>query len=78
IISKGMALERDKNRKQAARRAAGAVDRETYERQSLSRQKPWEALGMSRASWYRAGKPTPLNNETSASVLQAGNGRFLV
>lgn len=59
IISKGMALERDKNRKQAARRAAGAVDRETYERQSLSRQKPWEALGMSRASWYRAGKPTP-------------------
>ena len=69
IISKGMALERDKNRKQAARRAAGAVDRETYERQSLSRQKPWEALGMSRASWYRAGKPTPLNNETSASVL---------
>ena len=78
IISKGMALERDKDRKQAARRAAGAVDRETYERQSLSRQKPWEALGMSRASWYRAGKPTPLNNETSASVLQAGNGHFLV
>lgn len=30
IISKGMALERDKDRKQTARRAAGAVDRETY------------------------------------------------
>ena len=66
IISKGMALERDKDRKQAARRAAGAVDRETYESQSLSRQKPWEALNMSRASWYRAGKPS----ETSSSVLQ--------
>ena len=30
IISRGMALERDKDRKQAARRAAGAVSREIY------------------------------------------------
>lgn len=67
IISKGTALKRDRGRKQAARRAAGVVDRETYESQSLSRQKPWDALGMSRASWYRAGKPLI---ETSPSVLQ--------
>ena len=78
IISRDMAKERDRARKEAVRRAAGAVDRETYESQSLSRQKPWEALGMSRASWYRAGKPMPANSETSPSVLQKGNGRFLV
>jgi predicted ArsR family transcriptional regulator len=24
---------------------------------SLTRAKPWEALGMSRATWYRKGKP---------------------
>lgn len=78
IISKDMAKGRDRARKEAARRAAGAIDRETYESQSLSRQKPWEALGMSRASWYRAGKPMPADSETSPSVLQAGNGSFLV
>lgn len=58
IISPSMARERDKDRKTAARRAAGVVDRETYEAQSLSKQKPWEALGMSRSTWYRAGKPS--------------------
>ena len=71
IISTGMAAERHRDRETARRRAAGAVDRETYESQSLSRQKPWEALGMSRATWYRAGKPTAPSNETSPCVLQA-------
>ena len=71
IISKDMAKGRDRARKEAARRAAGAVDRETYESQSLSRQKPWEALGMSRRTWYRAGKPMPSERGTSPSVLQA-------
>lgn len=71
IISKDMAKERDRERQTARRRAAGAVDRETYESRSLSRQKPWEALGMSRASWYRAGKPATPASETSPSVLQA-------
>lgn len=71
IISRDMAKERDRARKEAARRAAGAVDRETYESQSLSRQKPWEALGMSRRTWYRAGKPMPSERGTSPSVLQA-------
>lgn len=77
LISKDMATlrrrERDRRRDEARRRAAGAVDRETYEANSLSRQKPWEALGMSRASWYRAGKPTPAG-ETSPCVLQAAAG----
>ena len=32
--------------------------RAEYLAQSLSRSKPWEALGVSRATWYRMGKPT--------------------
>ena len=74
LISPDISRERDRQRKEAQRRAAGAVDRATYEGNSLSRQKPWEALGMSRASWYRAGKPLPNNLETSPSVLQASQG----
>lgn len=69
LISRDMAKERDRERHTARRRAAGAVDRETYEANSASRQKPWEALGMSRASWYRASKPAA-SGETSPSVLQ--------
>ena len=34
--------------------------REDYEANAISRAKPWEALGMSRASWYRKGKPLML------------------
>lgn len=71
LISSDMAKERDRERHTARRRAAGAVDRQTYESRSLTRQKPWEALGMSRASWYRAGKPAAPACETSPSVLQA-------
>lgn len=26
---------------------------------TLSRDKPWEKLGISRATWYRRGKPNP-------------------
>ncbi len=74
LISKDMATlrrrERDRRRDEARRRAAGAIDRETYEANSVSRQKPWEALGMSRASWYRAGKPVP-TPETGSSPITA-------
>ncbi len=69
IISTDMASERDRKRKETSRRAAGAVDRKTYESRSAARLRPWEALGMSRATWYRAGKPSP-SIETSSSVLQ--------
>lgn len=57
IISTDMAKARDATRKTVARRAAGAVERAEYLARSLSKAKPWEKLGMSRASWYRAGKP---------------------
>ena len=29
---------------------------------SISRDKPWEKLGISRATWYRRGKPMPPEN----------------
>lgn len=32
---------------------------EYLEENTISREKPWEAVNMSRASWYRHGKPTP-------------------
>ena len=34
-----------------------AMPRAEYEAQSVERAKPWEALGISRATWYRRGKP---------------------
>lgn len=68
VISADLSRERDRDRATERRRAAGAMERAIYEANSLSRKKPWEALGMSRASWYRAGKPMP--GETSPSVLQ--------
>jgi len=39
------------------RRANGVKPRAAYEALSASKNKPWEAFGMSRRSWYRAGKP---------------------
>ena len=42
-----------------------SVPRAEYEANGISRAKPWEALGMSRATWYRKGKPlqAPANPE---------------
>jgi hypothetical protein len=38
-------------------RRIAAVPRAEWEANSIARAKPWEALGMSRATWYRKGKP---------------------
>ncbi|KIG47302.1 hypothetical protein PU53_24700, partial [Escherichia coli] len=63
----------DRLRDEERRRAAGQLEREAYEANSLSRQKPWEAMGMSRAKWYRLGKPSPQqNSETSPSPITNG------
>ena len=48
-----------------------AVPREEYEANSISRAKPWEALGMSRATWYRKGKPEPVQTIVRDSEAQA-------
>lgn len=45
--------ERERQRKEQIRRAQGAKPRKTYKAQSVSKAKPWEAEGISRASWYR-------------------------
>jgi predicted transcriptional regulator len=34
-----------------------AQPRAAYEANSITRAKPWEALGLSRTTWYRHGKP---------------------
>ncbi|WP_354011523.1 replication protein [Endozoicomonas lisbonensis] len=57
IISRSESRTRDRLRKEKKRRAAGVVDRATWEASALSQTKPWEALGMSRRTWYRKGKP---------------------
>lgn len=46
--------------KEARRRKAGAVTRTEYEVRSDARTKPWEAMGMSRRTWYAKGKPQPM------------------
>jgi hypothetical protein len=46
-----------RQREEARRRAVGAKPRHEYEADSVTKRRPWEALGMSRRSWYRAGKP---------------------
>ncbi|CCJ51896.1 replication protein [Bordetella parapertussis] len=70
LISSTMAAERHREREKARRRVAGAIDRETYESRSAARLRPWEALGMSRRSWYRAGKPAAPEAGTTPCVLQ--------
>jgi hypothetical protein len=41
------------------RQEKGAMSRHEYLVSSLSRLRPWKKLGMSRANWYRKGKPWP-------------------
>lgn len=63
IWSDDIRQEKERKRKEAERRAAGVRPREEYlaevKANSLKAQKPWEKLGMSRATWYRKGKPMP-------------------
>jgi response regulator of citrate/malate metabolism len=35
-----------------------AIPRAEYEANALTKSMPWAAVGMSRATWYRHGKPT--------------------
>jgi ElaB/YqjD/DUF883 family membrane-anchored ribosome-binding protein len=60
IIDADVAKDRDRARKKSARKRQ---DRQTYEANALARQKPWEAFGISRAQWYRLGRPEPESPE---------------
>lgn len=51
--------EAKRQREQERRKAAGSQPRAEYLAEQAATPKPWLALGMSRASWYRAGKPQP-------------------
>jgi hypothetical protein len=57
---------RARRRKEECRLSKGAKPRTEYEAQSLTRTKPWEALGISRATWYRLGKPTAETSPATA------------
>lgn len=50
--------EKYRRKNEARRENRANMRREDYEANSLSKKKPWEQLGMSRAKWYRLGKPT--------------------
>lgn len=58
IISPDLKRERQAQRKKDARMAAGAVSREIWlAEHTQAIEGPWLAQGMSRATWYRKGKP---------------------
>ncbi|MGJ0532409.1 MAG: hypothetical protein ACR65W_03900 [Methylocystis sp.] len=61
-------LERDRAQKETMRRAGGAQPREEYERNSASRTRPWEALGISRRTYYRRLKEADGRDGTSPSL----------
>ncbi|MFI5411315.1 hypothetical protein [Kaistia sp. UC242_56] len=52
-IARARKQQRDRQRQAAKRAEAQVLDRESYERQSLSRTKPWEAEGVCRRTWER-------------------------
>jgi hypothetical protein len=54
-IARRRAEHRDHQTKK--RRAYGQKPRAEYLAQALTTKKPWEALGMSRSTWYRRGRP---------------------
>lgn len=62
LVSKGIKRSRknDTNRQkdEEKRRKTGVIARESYEGNSLSKMKPWEIEGISRATWYRKQEKT--------------------
>jgi hypothetical protein len=52
----------------AKRRERGAKPRADYEANSAEQLRPWEALGISRRTWYRRGKPSLTRREDNGSV----------
>jgi hypothetical protein len=56
LVNLDMQRERERNRGERRRRAAGAIDRQTYEANSLSAHLPWEAEGITRRTWERRRK----------------------
>jgi hypothetical protein len=53
-----MRKAKTRERKRKARQHAGCMTRAEYEANSISRQKPWEAEGISQRTWYRRQQKT--------------------
>lgn len=52
-LAKERKRERDRKRQEAKRRAEGRVNRKSQQAQTKTATKPWEAMGVSRATYYR-------------------------
>jgi hypothetical protein len=61
----------DRERKQRERRAKGVTPRAEWEAKSLSRTKPWLALGISRRTWERRRKAGVLENVVVLDMARA-------
>jgi hypothetical protein len=59
LVSPEVARELERGRWHGRRAAAGGQPRAGYLERSLSRQRPWEADGISRATWYRRRETSP-------------------
>jgi hypothetical protein len=59
--------ERDREAKRERRRLEGRKDRKSYEGQSLSHARPWEADGVSRRTWYRRRGTGPARVDSNIS-----------
>jgi hypothetical protein len=53
LVNADIAREHAAERQAAARRRCGAQERAVYEAAATERHKPWEAEGISRATWFR-------------------------
>ena len=67
LVTPDIKRERERSRGERRRRAAGAIDRQTYEANSLSRQRPWDAEGICRRTWERRRRAQ--NTSTTLSVV---------
>jgi hypothetical protein len=63
-----MARERNRRARAKAREMSGGQTRKQYLANSLTGAKPWEAMGISRASWYRMPKEQRVFGETGTDT----------
>jgi hypothetical protein len=66
-LARARKQERDRLHAEEIRRAKGAIPRAVYEARGLSKMKPWEKMGISRATYYRRGANAHAEIETSPS-----------
>jgi hypothetical protein len=65
----------DRERKERERRAKGVTPRADWEAKSLSRTKPWTALGIGRRTWERRRKAGVLDNVVVLDLQRGGKAK---